>query len=373
MLSSHGKVIYNGETQNAQAYFKTLDFNPSGSSNPADFIIDVANGTAVSSLYSESNLPSAWAQASTESDKKGDDVKTNEIELDFKPECVTVIDPVDEKSHSSSTKAVPIPPGPSWFRQFLFFFKRAFVLETRSIRVFLIEVTITILFGGILGSMYMTPKYGHNIGKIAMVIMTTGMVIITTSLRHYGTNRNVMQREADAGVNRFSFFLAVNMISTPIAVIIMPLAFLALFHTFSDTRTSFAEHYLNLLCAMFAVSGFGQLISNAVSENKMYVVSIGFVLISTFVGGSNIEICELDKITFLGPLLYSLSFSKWFMEAQFENESYYYSQAQMSQIYYHAKQNLYTLDTRTEALLVLFAFGLASRILAFIVYLIKTK
>ena len=70
-----------------------------------------------------------------------------------------------------------------------------------------------------------------------------------------------------------------NLLTIPIIVVVQPAAFLSIYHTISGTRTSFAEHYINLMAAMFATSGVGFLISTTVRNNK-YVVAVGVILVS---------------------------------------------------------------------------------------------
>ena len=47
-------------------------------------------------------------------------------------------------------------------------------------------------------------------GKLAMAALCAGMLSAVISLKYIGNNWNIVLREADAGINRLSYFLAVS-------------------------------------------------------------------------------------------------------------------------------------------------------------------
>ena len=73
LLGESGKVFYQGQVNEAQNYFETLGYEFPTMSNPADFILDVVNGTSVSTLFSKFELPEIWEEKCPISDVDTED------------------------------------------------------------------------------------------------------------------------------------------------------------------------------------------------------------------------------------------------------------------------------------------------------------
>merc|ERR1719428_1513751 len=101
-------------------------------------------------------------------------------------------------------------------------------------------------------------------------------------MKFIGNNWSNVLREADNGISMLGYYLAVNLISLPGVVVTIPLGFLAIYHTVSDTRTDFLDHYINFVCTIFAASGNGLLVSSAVPRHKMYMIALGVILMLVF-------------------------------------------------------------------------------------------
>ena len=67
----------------------------------------------------------------------------------------------------------------------------------------------------------------------------------------------------------------------------------------------------------------------------------------------------------LGPVIYSLSFSRWYLEALFEKEAIRYPEVMARYVHGLSTRNGYTLDNYSFCVVVLFFMGLVYRVLAF--------
>ena len=389
LLGQYGKVFYLGQVSQAHNYFQALGYEFPAMMNPADFIIDVVNGTAVSTLCSKSELPGIWEEKSEMTDvyaanetvlnvdnaeRNGE--KCEMTDVDAANETVLNVDNAerDEVGKSNSTavetkvinKSNILFQQRSWFRQLWFCYQRAILLQMKALTVLLVEVIVCVIIGGILGAIYGTASIGVMLSKEAFIALCLGMLSMLPSLKYFGSNVNILRRERKAGINLFSYFLAMNLLTLPIVIFIYPLSFLTLLYTFSNIRGSFFEIYGNIACGMFATSGIGYMISTAMSPKKAQMTAIGFVLISSMCGGSNITLCELDDVKIVGPILYSISYARWFIEAQVEVEAQQYSDILMNSVRRYSNTNGYGLDYRSVCIGVLIGFGIVSRILAFL-------
>lgn len=374
LLSSQGKVVYEGQASGAQRYFESLDYSTIPHANPADFIIDIANGTKISSTCASGDLPFRWTQKLETDQLKSKLTKwATSINVDsyFKPSDTTLVD-VAANSPKCKFDFKP-PPKPSILRQLFWLFKREVILQIRNSSQFIMEIIMTLCIGGLLGGMYTKPAIQNQIGKLAMASLCIGILSLIMAMKFIGNNWDNVLREADGGVSMLGYYLAVNLISSPIVVLTLPLSFLCIYHTVSDTRSTFTEHYITFVCTVFAATGYGLLVSCSVNRKKMYLAGVAIILVLVFGGGSNMSLCDMSKITLFGPLLYSCSFARWFLEAQYEVEAKYYSPAETNSVYYYAKRNLYDLESRELCLWALFAIGMVTRILAFVILKFRTK
>ena len=67
----------------------------------------------------------------------------------------------------------------------------------------------------------------------------------------------------------------------------------------------------------------------------------------------------------LGPVIYSLSYCRWYLEALFEKEAIRYPEVMARYVHGLSTRNGYTLDNYSFCVVVLFFMGLVYRVLAF--------
>ena len=77
-------------------------------------------------------------------------------------------------------------------------------------------------------------------------------------------------------------------------------------------------------------------------------------------------LCQLNDITVIGPISYSLSYCRWFVEALFEKEVERYPPVLQKSIDTLAFRNNYDLESYGLCMLVLFVFGIVFRVIAYI-------
>lgn len=87
--------------------------------------------------------------------------------------------------------------------------------------------------------------------------------------------------------------------------------------------------------------------------------------------GSSPTLCKMDGYTFFGPLLYNLSYSRWYLEALFEKEAIRYPHVLAPYVHRLSTMNGYTLNNYSTCVVVLFAMGFAYRALALAMFAIS--
>ena len=72
----------------------------------------------------------------------------------------------------------------------------------------------------------------------------------------------------------------------------------------------------------------------------------------------------------LGPVIYSLSYCRWYLEGLFEKEAIRYPEVMARYVHGLSTKNVYTLDNCNSCVAVLFAMRLAYRVLALLFMLL---
>ena len=72
-------------------------------------------------------------------------------------------------------------------------------------------------------------------------------------------------------------------------------------------------------------------------------------------------------------VIYSLSYSRWYLEALFEKEAIRYPDVMVSGVHRLSTRNGYTLDNYSTCVAVLFAMGFAYRVLALLLMLFTNR
>ena len=75
----------------------------------------------------------------------------------------------------------------------------------------------------------------------------------------------------------------------------------------------------------------------------------------------------------LGPVIYSLSYCRWYLEALFEKEAIRYPEVMARYVHGLSTRNGYTLNNYSSCVAVLFAMGFAYRVLALLFMLFTNR
>ncbi|XP_028413508.1 ABC transporter G family member 28-like [Dendronephthya gigantea] len=300
LLGPGGKTVYQGTVSGAATYFSSLGFNTPANVNPADYYMDVIGGS-VKTGEEDVDLFESWNKNSAgEGETSEDGMK---------------------KIDSSGPEEKRVLPNPLY--QFFTFTKREFLLQIRLVKTLLIDVFLVFFAGGVLGALYLEVKLEKFTGLCRMSGMAIGLTSMLASLRCFGNHRTTFWRESAAGVNRVSYFLAVNFAQLPILVI-MPLVYLSLLYTLTSPRSYFSSHYTAVFCAQLCCSGIGYAVSTIFNPKSSQMASVVVVLVMAMLSGFSPTLCKLDDLDFFGPLGYNLSYIRWFVEALFEKEALRY-------------------------------------------------
>ena len=114
-------------------------------------------------------------------------------------------------------------------------------------------------------------------------------------------------------------------------------------------------------CSLFVLNCYPQTLD--FNRREWFLLSLCYQ--SNFLGTTP-SICTMKEFKALGPVSYSLSYARWYVEALFESEVKHFDAVHTRIINALAYKRNYTLNRFWICLSVLVAFGIGTRCLAFI-------
>ncbi|KAJ7380832.1 hypothetical protein OS493_007222 [Desmophyllum pertusum] len=159
---------------------------------------------------------------------------------------------------------------------------------------------------------------------VTLSSLAIGLTAMLSALRCFGSNRTTFWRESASGINRVSYFVAVNVAQIPI-ILITPMVYLSLLYPLVAPRSS------------------------------------------------SPTLCKMAGYNVIGPIMYNLSYCRWYLEALFEKEAIRYPDVLAPYVHRLSTRNGYTLDHYSTCVAVLFGMGFAYRGLALLFMLFTNR
>ncbi|KAK3702963.1 hypothetical protein QZH41_012414, partial [Actinostola sp. cb2023] len=356
-LGPGGRTVFLGAVDEAEQYFNSHGLNCPMNINPADFYMDVIGGLhdrqEADGVFEAASLFPMWEENSR---RMLDSANSDEhLAVHHMPNVVT-------DQHRKL---------PGFCRQLVYFCIREAILQLRLVKSLLMDQFLVLLAGGILGALRRNAPLDQFFVLQTLSSLAIGLTAMLSSLRCFGSNRTTFWRESSTGINRLSYFLAVNLVQLPI-IFITPMTYLSLLYPLIAPRGYLAFHYMAVLGAQFACTGTGYAVSTLFNPKNSQMASVTFTLILSLVSGLSPTLCEMADYKFFGPLFYNLSYSRWFLEAMFDKEAIRFPPVMDRYVALLADKNGYSLHNYWLCIGVMFAMGVCYRVLAF-VFLVLTN
>ncbi|XP_031574041.1 ABC transporter G family member 28-like [Actinia tenebrosa] len=350
-LGPGGRTVYLGNVDDAEEYFNSHGLVCPKNINPADFYMDVIGG-----LHDNVTDGAGGFDSKSLFDKWEDQQQEYESEVNGDETHAEIIQTFDADQNRKL---------PGFLRQLVSFSHREVKFQFRLVKSLVMDLCLVLLAGGMLGALRRNATLDKFFILQTLSSLAIGLTAMLSSLRCFGNNRATFWRESSTGINRLSYFLAVNIVQLPI-IIITPMVYLSLLYPLISPRGYLVYHYVATLAAEFSCTGTGYAISTLFNPKNSQMASVTLTLIFSLVSGLSPSLCDMNKYTFIGPLLYNLSFCRWYVEALFEKEAIRFPRVMDSFVQGLANQNGYSLDNYWTCIGVMFAFGIAYRVFAFI-------
>ncbi|OMO68667.1 ABC transporter-like protein [Corchorus olitorius] len=298
ILLGKGSLLYFGKASEAMVYFSSIGCSPLIAMNPAEFLLDLANGN-LNDISVPSELEDKVQMGNSETETRNGKpppavvheylVEAYEAKLadEEKKNLMSPL-PLDEelKLKVSSTKR---QWGASWWQQYCILFCRG-IKERRHDYFSWLRITQVLSTAIILGLLWWqsdskTPKGRQDqAGLLFFIAVFWGFFPVFTAIFTFPQERAMLSKERAADMYRLSaYFLARTTSDLPLDLI-LPVLFLLVVYFMAGLRLSAAPFFLSMLIVFLcivAAQGLGLAIGATLMDIKR-ATTLASVSVMTF-------------------------------------------------------------------------------------------
>jgi hypothetical protein len=299
LLLSRGARAYYGSVKGIHPYFAALEFPMPFGMNPADFVLDLANGDASAcGGDAESKTPDEVAStlARASADRVG---RVDDNGWEVKGPDASTIDtslvPLDGSSHPDA-QSPPPPPlwACAWHEEVLLLLRRS--LATRRGQLFdRLKIGQAIVVALIVGAVWYGRGDDPGVAAVAdvagflfFIILFNGFLSVFGAIFTFPDERAVVVKERLGGVFRVSsYFFARTLADVPLDLFV-PCLFLPIAYWLAALRATpvaFVAHVLTVMLLTLVSSSMGLLVGAAVKMVKTAQTLASVIMLSTVLTG----------------------------------------------------------------------------------------
>ncbi|GAB4854972.1 ABC transporter G member 24, variant 2 [Ancistrocladus abbreviatus] len=383
LLAKGGLMAYNGPAREAEEYFKGLGIHVPERINPPDYYIDILEGLLERSkgpVVNYKELPLRWMLHNGY--PVPEDMQSSAARL-----AASTSDATDltDSTHQQQTFAGELWQDmrfsvelqrdhiyhnflnkndlsgrrtPSIFLQYKYFLGRISKQRLRESRLQATDYLVLLLAGACLGSISNISDENFGASGYSYTVIAVSLLCQIAALRSFSLDKLQYWRESASGVSSLAHFLAKDAVDH-FNTLIKPVVYLSMFYYFTNPRSTFLDNYIVLVCLVYCVTGMGYAFAIFLDPGPAQLFSVLLPVCLTLLAT---QAFTNDSLKFIANLCYP----KWALEAfVVSNAKRYYGVWLMSRCGVLHKLG-YSLHAWGYCVLIVLAFGVVSRILAFI-------
>ncbi|KAL4347521.1 hypothetical protein GQ457_17G019470 [Hibiscus cannabinus] len=328
VLLSEGCPIYYGSASAALDYFSSIGFSTSMTVNPADLLLDLANGIGPDFAHSAEQVESTEQEQKALKDALMSAYEKN-ISVRLKAElCISDANTCMSTKEASARNAKSEQWCTSWWHQFKVLLQRG-VRERRyeafnRLRIF--QVISVAVLGGLLW--WQTPA-SHISDHIALLFFFSvfwGFYPLYNAVFTFPQERTMLIKERSSGMYRLSsYFLARTFGDLPLELA-LPIAFVFIIYWMGGLKPDPATFILSLLVVLYNVlvsQGLGLAIGAILMDIKQ-ATTLASVTTLVFLIAGGYYVQQIPAfIVWLKYLSYSYYCYKLLLGVQYKEDEYY--------------------------------------------------
>ncbi|KAK4493225.1 hypothetical protein RD792_017905 [Penstemon davidsonii] len=272
LLLSEGNIIYFGKGSNALDYFSSVGFAPSVAMNPAEFLLDLANGILTDDSWEdETSIKHTLVCAYREN-------LSERVKLEVSSDHDQVHDSIDDKKLKRWSN--------TWWQQSYVLFRRG--LKERKHESFSVLKIAQVLFVAILsGLLWWKSNNSHLQDQVGLLFFYNGFWAVFPLFQAIFTfpqERLILAKERSSGMYRLSsYFMASTFVDLP-TELVLPTIFFIITYWMAGLNPKAGSFFSGLFVLLFSVlctQGLGLAVGAVVMDTKS-ASALGSILILVF-------------------------------------------------------------------------------------------
>ncbi|KAL8505936.1 hypothetical protein ACS0TY_016967 [Phlomoides rotata] len=313
LLLSEGNPLYFGKGSTAMDYFSSVGFAPSVAMNPADFLLDLANGVSTADSHEDQaaikqTLISAYKTHLLERVKSA-------LETDNQPHLSS-----DDKQFKRWSN--------TWWDQFSVLFRRG-IKERRHESFSILNIFEVLIVALVSGLLWWQSDISHLQDQVGLFFFYSGFwgfYSIFQAIFIFPQERMMLEKERSSGMYRLSsYFMALTLGNLPMELV-LPTVFFTITYWMAGLKAT-AEAFLSglfaLLYCVLSSQGLGFAIGAAIMDERS-AITLGTVVMLTFLLAGGFYVQHVPKaISWIKYLSITQYTYKLFLVSQYDRGETY--------------------------------------------------
>eukprot|EP01025_Chloroclados_australasicus_P023435 TRINITY_DN2374_c0_g3_i1.p1 TRINITY_DN2374_c0_g3~~TRINITY_DN2374_c0_g3_i1.p1 ORF type:complete len:720 (+),score=63.10 TRINITY_DN2374_c0_g3_i1:280-2160(+) len=359
-LGPGGRTVYYGPVSNVYNYFNRLDFVIPEHVNPADAYMDIINGFIGREGHPDhrvEDLYLLWQEHAGIDMGVVEQIGIQSVDLDVEQTIINLVNRQTKQFEimggeqglflqakeillvnvywvfssvkelwqilvasfarlrhwyyptAATESYLPLRITPGVWTQLRWCLQRAFQRRLRHKLVSTLELLIFCVTGAILG--YISDRGWGTLFRfsqgISYAIIGIALLSSVSSLRTFGTDRPVFFREIGSGLNRISYFLAMDSIDH-INTVLRAVFFLMIYKSFAEFRANMWSMFGIMIGIVYTCAGYSYIISQIMGPGPGQLTAAVMVLIFVLMAP------KTDMREGISNMIQQFSFARWALE-----------------------------------------------------------
>ncbi|KAJ8443455.1 hypothetical protein Cgig2_026242 [Carnegiea gigantea] len=272
LLLSEGDPLYFGSGTEVMDYFAGVGFVPSVPMNPADFLLDLANGVSLNGSRDPTMVKEKLILA----------YKNNlapKVKVEMQEECESVV------RHESEAREIQKWPT-TWWQQFSVLLRRG--LKERKHEIFdFLKIVQVVVVAFIAGLLWWQSDLTHLQDQIGLLYFSSGFwgfFPLFEAIFTFPPERMILAKERSSGMYRLSSYFMARMVNDLPIELALPTVFIIITYWVAGlkpTPASFLHYLFSLLFGVLVAQGLGLALGALVMDLKS-ATTLGSVIMLTF-------------------------------------------------------------------------------------------
>ncbi|KAL3718154.1 hypothetical protein ACJRO7_003309 [Eucalyptus globulus] len=276
LLLSEGNSLYFGEGARVMEYFASIGFAPSVAMNPADFLLDLANGIGIDPEDEDKESKSTIKQTLASAYK-------THLEDGLKQELCATGDGFIEQGHEHKhSDRWPT----TWWQQFTILLRRG--VKERKYQSFsgikVGQVLVVAFISGLLWWQSEASNLQDKIGLLFFYSAFWGFYPLFNAIFTFPKERMMLEKERSSGMYRLSSYFMSRIVGDLPMELILPTVFVAITYWMAGMKPTAGNFLYTLFVLLYSVlvaQGLGLAIGAVVMDQQSATI-LGSVLMLSF-------------------------------------------------------------------------------------------